>query len=192
MPPKPVPESTFTKVMDATLQVLTEYGYADTTVERISSVSGCAKTTIYRWWTSKAAIVLDLFKREVVATFQIPDTGDVEGDLVAFLHCLKGQLVGSVLGKAMAALSVEARDDPVMHETLCTRFQAFHRDPLRHILERASDNGKLPAGLDLETVVDLIVGPMLYRLQVIHEPIPDGYPENIVRSMLEGVLVNKR
>ncbi|CAM5684673.1 hypothetical protein SRIMM317S_03433 [Streptomyces rimosus subsp. rimosus] len=69
-------------IYDAALALVGEVGYNKLTIEGIAARAGVGKQTIYRWWPSKAAVLLDAFTQDVEGyEAGMPDTGDLAADL---------------------------------------------------------------------------------------------------------------
>jgi AcrR family transcriptional regulator len=64
-------------ILDATRELIVEVGYDSMSIEGIAGRAGVGKQTIYRWWPSKAALVLDMWTPEVEEQLGFPDTGDL-------------------------------------------------------------------------------------------------------------------
>jgi AcrR family transcriptional regulator len=74
-------------IIDAAVELLAEHGFAGTTVEAIAARSGAAKTTIYRHWPDKRAVLLAAIEA-IVPSATAPDSGSLRGDLIGFAHDL--------------------------------------------------------------------------------------------------------
>ncbi|MFF5292114.1 TetR/AcrR family transcriptional regulator [Paractinoplanes globisporus] len=162
-------------VLQAADDLLVEHGFARLTVEAIAQKAGVAKQTIYRWWPSKTDILLDAFLTDAAEELAPPDTGDLAADVRAHLTAVARFLTESDAGAVFRALTAESLHDP----RLATRLRAEHltaqraRDRLP--LERAVARGDLPAGTDLDILVDRLVGPLYYRALVTGEEITADY-----------------
>lgn len=148
-------------VREATLALVAEVGIGETTVDAISERSGVAKTTIYRHWSGKPAIVLDALS-SVLAPPPDPDTGSVRHDLVALLVGFVDGLSRGPLAPLLTSMMEAAERDPEVarlhRDEAATRHQV-----LRDAVVRGIDRGELPAGTDADAVVALVVGPVVYR-----------------------------
>ena len=59
-------------ILEATRELIVEVGYDGMSIEGIAGRAGVGKQTIYRWWPSKAALVLDMWSPEVRGTTRLP------------------------------------------------------------------------------------------------------------------------
>jgi AcrR family transcriptional regulator len=157
-------------ILDAAVAELQERGYAALTIEGIASRAGVGKQTIYRWWSSKADVVLDALLDLASTRITVPDKGSLAEDLIAFLRAtfrqrgqrpvLIGLMAQAILDEGFA---VQFRD----------RFLFSRRAALRTILQRAVERGEVAAELDLELLIDVVYGVLWYRLLLDHAPLTE-------------------
>jgi AcrR family transcriptional regulator len=175
-------------VLAATLRLLEESGYGGITIEKVAARSGVAKSTIYRWWDSRAVLVMDAYQQAVDRRMPEPDTGDVAADLTTFLTGLYRVTEHPVRVRVLRGLMAEAQLNPDFEDA----FRSFvrHRQAVvEGILRRAVDRGDLPAGIDIGHAVDLIFGPFWYRLLVGHRPLDSAEAPRHVADLLHGLML---
>ncbi|MBL7255631.1 TetR/AcrR family transcriptional regulator [Paractinoplanes lichenicola] len=143
-------------------ELLNEVGYHRVTMERIAERSGVAKMTLYRWWPNKAAIVTDAVRGKL-APAELPDTGSLEGDLLAQLEALLGALTrygdASVVAGAMSSRGEAGRAD--LRDILHPWFEG-----LVTILERRGD-----PSLPVTLIAQSWVGYVVYRVVFLQEEV---------------------
>jgi AcrR family transcriptional regulator len=174
-------------ILDAALALCREQGYANLTIEAIAARAGVGKQTIYRWWPSKGAVVLDAFGRVSAAANPLRDTADIVADMRAFVTKLAAMLADEDIGPHLGALICEAQHDPVVRNALLER----HFDPFRAVLtERirtAQSAGQLPDQLDIDALNDLIFGA-LYPRHLLHTgPLDRRYARFVVDTVFAGI-----
>jgi AcrR family transcriptional regulator len=172
-------------ILEATLALLGETGFAGMTVDAVAARAGVSKATIYRRWASKEALVLDAW-RECVEYPALPDTGSLRGDLEVLAESLR-QSAGkatmrTVLPQMLAAARVD-REVAVAYE----RFVTERRAPMGEVLRRAQARGELAPDADLELIHDLIVGPVFYRVLVSGAPVNAATIDAVVELVLRAV-----
>jgi len=165
---------------------LQECGYGAVTIEGVAARSGVAKTTIYRWWTSKADLVMEAYGQFIAERMPQPDTGSITADLTAFVTELYRVADYPLRVKALSGLMAEAQLDPTFGEAF-RRWVQSRRDIVAAMLTRATDRGELPTGLDQDRVVDLVFGPFWYRLLVGHAPLDPAQASVHVDEVLNGL-----
>lgn len=138
------------------------------TVDAIAAEAGVGKQTIYRWWRSKYAVLLEALADRAAVDVPTPDTGRLRGDLVAYLtDTFHG--AAHVAG-ALRALMADAQRDPQTAEML-GEYTRSRRATLRSLLRRGVDRGELTADADLDLLVDQAYGVLWYRLLLGHAPL---------------------
>ncbi|GAA1823548.1 TetR/AcrR family transcriptional regulator [Agromyces salentinus] len=159
-------------VLEAAMALCRETGFAGLTIEAIAERAGVSKKTIYRWWPSKGAVLLEAVFDAAASIAPHGDTGDLARDMTA-------QMMGVVAlltpqdASPVAAIIVEAQRDAAIADAL--REQVIEPN-IAHFEERmrsAQRAGEIPEDADLGAALDLFYGPIYHRL-VFHLGLPDG------------------
>jgi AcrR family transcriptional regulator len=151
-------------ILTAAVELTAEVGYAGLTIEGIAARSGTGKQTIYRWWPSKADVLLDALATKAQLHIPVPDEGDYEADLRRFLGDTFELGSRPQVVDLLRALMAEAQINEDFGERFREEFLRQRREALGEILTRASARGDLPAGLPPETVTDIVFGTLWYRI----------------------------
>lgn len=170
-------------VLNAADDLLAEKGFAGVTMEGIAARAGVAKQTIYRWWKTKTAVLLDALLQDAAEDMPGPD-GDLVRDLRAYLTWLGAFLTDSDPGAVFRALLAHAQHDPAFAAEFRTRYLDEQRRRDRLPLERAADRGDLPAGFDVAAETDRLVGPLYHRALVTGDPIDTAFVDGIVDAFV--------
>lgn len=172
-------------VLSATLELFAADGFSELTIEGVAERAGVAKTTIYRWWPSKVALLLEAISvvRQQAAT---PDTGSVRADAVAHLQQFIDLHTDPRVVRMLAELLAEAARSPDLGESRAS-FTAAQRKPLRQALERGVARGELPADLDYELAMDLLLAPIVNRALATGGALAPQLAERIVDCVLDGL-----
>jgi len=173
-------------ILSASYELLLENGFGSVTVEKIAERAGVSKATIYKWWTNKAAVVMDGFLSAAAARLPVPDTGSVFNDILIHATSL-ARFLTSREGKIIKELIGEGQFDSGLAEAYRTRYFHPRRLEAKHLMERGVQRGELRENLDLDLSIDLIYGPIFYRLLVIGENLDDVYVENLVKYSFTGI-----
>ncbi len=147
-------------VIRAALEVLLEDGVARFTIDAVVARSGVAKTTVYRWWPNRQALLLDAIHAQLTGS-ATPNTGDTRADLATYLAPYATSAQDSPASRLMPDLCAAARHDPELAE-LRDVLLAEKRQPVITILELARARGEIAADADLEQLATLIIGPLAY------------------------------
>jgi AcrR family transcriptional regulator len=152
-------------ILDSTLALLGELGFERMSIEAIAAHAGVGKTTIYRRWKTKEDLVADALS-SVKATPVVPDTGDLRADVTILAEAF-ATAVRDPLGRRVITLIIDTlTNNPALAELYWERFGALKNDALRTVLLRACERGQLREDANLDVILDLISGYVLYQLLV--------------------------
>jgi AcrR family transcriptional regulator len=181
-PGRPRSSATHAAILTAVADLLAEGGYPAVSIEAVANRAGVGKQTIYRWWPGKPELILEHLIG-VAATLPSPDTGRLIDDLRVYLGatCL-GWTVGGA-GPVVAALMAEAQVDARFASLFYHELIAGRRGALRNLLARAQARGDLASGRDIDLLLDLIYGPLWYRLLLQHAPLDDAFIEQLLAAL---------
>ena len=140
-------------ILEAAKAVLAESGHAGFSIEAVARRARAGKPTIYRWWPSRAALLLDVYQRQ--KQFAYPDTGRIESDIVAFLTNLLANWRDTVTGPVFRSIIAEAQSDGSAAEALAA-YAASRRIETGRMVERAVARGEVAAGVDPAIIADLV------------------------------------
>lgn len=171
-------------VIEATFELLYETGAGGFSVDEVARRSGVAKTTIYRHWPSREALVIDACS-QIASEQVIPDTGSLDGDLTAILTFIADQLQTANWAAVLPSIVDLAEREPRFAD-VHRAIQHGHAAPLREVLQRAIDAGQLSPEADLPTIVAGLLGPLFYRRWFSREAIDARFIATIVERALAG------
>jgi AcrR family transcriptional regulator len=161
-------------VFAATLSTVHELGYTHATVDRIAAAAGVAKTTIYRRWPSKGALITACL---VDAFGTLPLTGvDREEDMASAIRFGAAKIGEPGIAAAFAGVFTDAINDPELRLILSTRLQ----DPYRLALQEALGE---PENRVL-FFIDVVIGTLLHRMGMTGEPMVDADVDSLVEMIL--------
>lgn len=173
-------------ILCATLQLLKAKPLRDISIEEIARKAGVGKATIYKWWPSKAYVALDAFLRKMNRMVPNPDTGSVEADLKKQIHYLASFYTSST-GRIFGQFLAEAQSDREFARLLRERFMKPRREIAGVIFDRAVKRGEVDPSLDRDLVLDLIYGPVLYRLLIVQSPFGRKRVAALVSTLFQGL-----
>ena len=171
-------------VLGATFDLLTESGVGGVSVDEVSRRSGVAKTTIYRHWATRSALILDACSR-ISAEQEVPDTGDFESDVTALLTGLAALLATARWSAVVPSIIDAAERDPDLAH-IHSRIQMGHTAPLHAVIARAVGQGDIPTSTDPSDMIAALVGPLFYRRWFSREPLDDEFVRSIVRTAINA------
>ncbi|MGW5868733.1 TetR/AcrR family transcriptional regulator [Streptomyces sp. NPDC055239] len=155
--------------LDAALDLCGEQGYGAVTVEAIASRAGVSNKTIYRWWSSKGEVVLEALDDAADPATDFPDTGDLRKDLLAQMEVLLRGLFGDPrFGRALTGFIADTHHNPELAHGLKSVLFQPRVDAARSRLAKGREAGDLRPDADLELAMELLYGPLYYRL-LLHQ-----------------------
>lgn len=173
-------------VLRASAEILEERGYGRMTIEGVAARSGVAKSTIYRWWRSRAELAMDAYAEAVARRMPEPDTGAVETDLVEFVTELYRVTEFPVRAQALRGMMAEAQLDPEFARHF-REWVGTRRAVVAGILARGVDRGELAADIDLDRATDHLFGLFWYRLLVEHSAVRPDQAAGDIAQLLTGL-----
>lgn len=177
-------------ILKSTALLLERDGYKALTIEGIAAHAGVGKQTIYRWWNSKAELVLEASIAAGDERIPNPDTGSVTMDIQAILLPIFKLNETFRKGNALAnkTLMAEAQLDPEFLKTYA-QLHLHWRKPLRSIFEQAKARAELDQHADVEALIDALLGATWYRLLLEHAPLDKDFADSLIKIVLEGTQV---
>jgi AcrR family transcriptional regulator len=179
-PGRPRSEESRAAILSATVDLVADQGFAALTVEGIAARAGVGKQTIYRWWPTKADVLLDAIATKADLFVPLDDHGSYPADLRAFLTDSFALGRRPVVVAMLQALMAQAQTDPEFKVRFRSGFLEQRRAALRSIVARAGDRGDLPAGPRRETVLDMVFGVIWYRVLTSSDPVDDALVDELV------------
>jgi AcrR family transcriptional regulator len=155
------------EILQATLDVLAEVGYDRLTMDAVAHAAKASKATLYRRWSSKAALVIDAVLAHK-GPMTAPDTGSLRQDLIE-MHCGLGGITDpkplAILGSIATAMSL----DPEFAEAYRRDFVGPKVAAGRAVFERARARGEVREDLDLGLIGPALAGMVLHRIFLLGE-----------------------
>lgn len=186
---RPRSEETRKLILNTAYQLLLEQGFKSVTVESIALKSGVSKTTIYKWWPNKAAVVLDGFFDATEILLQVPNTGSAKEDLFIQVNNLATFFTSSK-GRIIAELIAEGQFDANVAAEYQKRYFTPRRLITRSIMERGIEKGQMKSDINIELLIDIIYAPIFYRLLITGDKIDTDYINNVLEQALKGVFLD--
>ncbi len=170
-------------VLAQTYELLSAGGIGGVSIDEVSRRSGVSKTTIYRHWPSRAALLVEACST-IGSAPPVPDTGSFGGDLVALTEALAEQLRSARWAAVLPSIVDAAEREPELagiHAELHARLMA----PFGVVTERARARGELAADdRGPADVTAAVAGPLFYRRWFSREPLDAAFVARVVEDAL--------
>jgi AcrR family transcriptional regulator len=173
-------------ILDASISMVSELGYDNISIEAIARRAGVSKQTIYRWWPSKGAVILEAATRSIDAAVAFPDTGDIVADLRTQLTEIVEVVTTTGFGAAYRGLMAAGQSDPDLLRDVFDQLTEINSAGFTARTTLAIRRGEIRAEADLQTLRDLLYGVIEYR--TLHAmPIEPGYIDSVLETVFQGV-----
>jgi AcrR family transcriptional regulator len=170
-------------ILDATLEILNDKGYAGLTIDGVAAKTGVGRPTIYRRWRSKPALVIAALTA-APSLSPAPDTGALRDDLLAFQRDQVVLMDRPESRRITAGLVADLVDDPELAEAYLGDYVELRQKSVSQALQRGIERGELRADADESLIYDLLIGPLFLRSVVRGEPLGPKIAEQIVDLVL--------
>ena len=197
---RPRSEAVERAIIEGVMKLLEEgVPLAELSIERIARTAGVGKATIYRRWSGKEELFVDVVRTAEPPDPELPGTS-LRDDLVAFLEQMRRRGLMTRSSALLRSVFAQVKSSPKLWDAYHTSVVEPRRRKQVELLRRAQDNGELRADIDAELMNDLFIGPMLMRTVMRADTVlradgdlPEGLSERIVDAVLEGLRpVNSR
>lgn len=166
LPPDPSRRNEHSRraILEASLALVGELGYDNVSIEAIAKRAGCGKQTIYRWWPSKGAVVLDAATESLNPVVVFPDTGDIVTDLREQLMGILDLIASTSFGAAYRGVIAAGQSDPSLLRAVFDRIIEPNITGFSERAALAQQRGEMRPDADVATLRDVLYGVIEYRL----------------------------
>jgi AcrR family transcriptional regulator len=173
-------------ILSTTLELIAEVGIHEFRTEDVAARAGVGKGAIYRRYRSKDDLVTAAVAALVSEEIAIPDTGSTRGDLLVLMQEAVELYCGSLAGRLMPNLVGAMAQKPELARSVRESFLTGRRAALAAVLERGVERGDLRPDLDVELALDVLGGPLFYRLLITGGPLDEQLAEGVADLIIRG------
>jgi AcrR family transcriptional regulator len=189
-PGRPRSEEARLAILRSALRLLGQNGFSDLTIEDVAAHANVGKTTVYRWWPNKAALIADAFASSTTQKLHFPDTGSVCTDmsqqmrqLVKVFRSRRGRIVSAILGGGQS--------DRELIAAFRKRFLWPRRREAYATLQRGIRRGELEKNVDKDLLLDSLYGPIYMRFLIRHFQLTPDFTDRLCELVLAGARPKK-
>ncbi|BAC91111.1 TetR/AcrR family transcriptional regulator [Gloeobacter violaceus] len=176
-------------ILNATWTLLKTTTLRDLSIEAIAHESGVGKATIYRWWPSKAAVAIDAFLENVLLVTPYPEglsaTEAIARQMASLVQAWSGEY-----GRILAQVIAEGQADPEALNNYRARYLNHRRAEAKAVIQRGIKDGEFAPDLDPDLAIDILYGPIYYRLLVGHLPLDQRFATELSQWALQALRGN--
>jgi AcrR family transcriptional regulator len=166
----------------ALIEELAAVGYGRLSIEAVARRAGVGKTAVYRRWDSKLEMVLEIVADVAEQSLPLPDTGSLRGDVEVLLRIVARALSHPLASQIIPDLLAEAARNKQLGEALSQALLSNQRTVVTDVIGRAVGRGELPTSVDPDVAVDLVLGPLYWRMAIARTPQPKEYLTHLAAS----------
>ena len=175
-------------ILAAAEAVLLEGGLGGFSIEAVARRARAGKPTIYRWWPSQAALLLDVYHSRKQVNFIFPDTGNLRDDLRAYLSGLLTTWREGTSGEVFRCVVAKAQADPDALAAL-SAYMAERRRQSGGIVEKAKARGEVRPDVRPELVAEILSSFAWGRLLTERLDVPEAEIDAVIDSVVNGIAV---
>lgn len=154
-------------------------------MEGIADLAKVGKPTLYKWWPTKAALVMALFHERLGAPPEPISGKTAEATIRAIMHRVV-RAFNSMFGKVLADLIAEGQHDPAILQELYQNHLKLRREIVVAAVDHGKETGEFLHGVDSDLLVDALFGPIYYRLLIKSAPLTEAYVDRLLEQELLG------
>jgi len=179
---RPRDENVHRAILDAARDLIRDEGYASFSIEGVAARAGVAKQSIYRRWSSKGALLVDLYmdgldRLEPTLGRGFPD------DLLAVLQQTTKRVQDPTYANILKSVVVEAQSDSDMRKLVLKKIVEPRREAAKTLITNAIAAGELPSTLDAEMIVDFVFGAVWFNLLLGDANLTSQFARRIVKTI---------
>jgi AcrR family transcriptional regulator len=182
---RPRSEEARQAALAATVDLVLSHGVEGVTFDEVAARSGVAKTTLYRHFGTKQAMVAAA-AGSCFVEIATPDTGDLAEDLRTIFDRFKHVEEDRRLPDIMPALLTASGSDPELHALVASMHEERRR-PIRTALQLAQLRGEISRDLDLDIALALLIGPFVLRRMIDRAEVTPEFRDAVLESVVAGL-----
>jgi AcrR family transcriptional regulator len=176
-------------ILGSAAELVSQVGYRKLSIEAIAARAGVGKQTIYRWWPSKGAVVLDAFMllQEDAGAMELPESDDLAADLALLLRGTVAGLVDPRFDGPYRALATEMQHDEALAQDVLDRLLGPLLEATRQRVVRGQAAGQIDPAVDPAVAVELLFGPPFHRWLLRTGPLDDAYADALAAHVTRAL-----
>lgn len=182
---RPRDEAVDSRILATTRQLFSVDGYQRMSVDAVAKAAGVTRPTIYLRWPSKAELVIAAIT-DLERPDALPLSGDARADLETIMRDLMVSFVDHGNAEIFGPLFAERHHEPALIEQFRARLLTPRRNSLAQVLRNGMDTGQVPVGVDVDAVVNALVGALYARI-VTGDPVPHDFSDRVVDTVWSGI-----
>jgi AcrR family transcriptional regulator len=184
---RPRSETSRASILDAAYSFLRDLPVASISLLHIARKARVSSATVYRWWSTKEALLLDAFLNKADRAMVLQDEGAPLERLREYILQV-GRFFTGESGIVAARLLTAIQDNPILRKEFMERVYSPREKEIRAVVKEAIRLRQLPAAMEVSVFLDLIIGPLLARLLIRHEQIDEAFVISVFDQVVAGTM----
>jgi AcrR family transcriptional regulator len=184
---RPRSEASRAAILDAAYSFLLDRAVASISLLHIARKAGVSTATVYRWWSTKEALLLDAFLNKADREVVLKSNGAPLERLKEYILQV-GRFFTGKNGIVAVRLLTAIQDNAMLRKEFMERVYSPREKAFRKTVQEAIEQRQLPAATEVASFLDTIFGPLLSRLLIRHEQIDEGFVISVFDRVVAGTL----
>lgn len=185
-PGRPRSDEARQAILTSTLALLQAEGFEKLSIEGIAEHAGVSKATVYRWWPNKGALVIEAFLDRIQPELNFPKNASVREAIHQQMRRLT-RLMRGEFGNMLAVIIGAGQSQPEMVEAIQKYWMAPRRHEARKLVTEAQRRGEIRSDISPDTILDILYGPLYFRLLIGHGPVDCHFADAIFNIAESGI-----
>jgi AcrR family transcriptional regulator len=182
---RPRSVETETAILQSAYRIMASQGLACASIDAVARESGVSKMTIYKWWPSREALLIDAFLRQAATMLPLSEKGDALARITrhasAYVEALNGDF-----GKVQLAVIAECIAGTGSAKMFCDRYLGLRREIAHKIIRSGQRDGSIAVLEAAGDLYDRIYGTLFYQYVFGFRLLTKGYARKLVSKVLSG------
>jgi AcrR family transcriptional regulator len=187
---RPRSEAAKLAIIKAARELLAEGGPGAVTMEAVATRAGVGKPTVYRWWPDRHAVAMAALMDSESTHTPAASKRSALAALREQLHAIARRFVSNT-GRHIASMIAASDTSSELSKAFRNHFVLARRAEGKTLLERAIEQKELRPNVDIEVTLDLLYGPLFFRLLIGHAPLDEPFTDQLLDELLKGMSPKK-
>jgi AcrR family transcriptional regulator len=187
---RPRSEGSRISILETAYSFLRSKPVAGISTIHIARKAGVSSATVYRWWPTKEALLLDAFLHQANHEVVLQPEGSPLERLKDYVRQI-GRFFTGENGIVVARLLTAIQDNGILRKEFLERVYSPRDKEIRALVKEAIQKRQLPPGTEVSPFLDTIIGPLLTRLLIRHEQIDEEFVISVFDWVVAGTIAQK-
>ena len=184
---RPRSQASRAAILEAAYSFLQDRPVASISTLHIARKAGVSTATVYRWWSTKEALLLDAFLSKIDSELLLRSDGNPLERIKEYI-LQEGRFFTGESGIVAARLLTAIQDNPILRKEFLERVYSPRDKEIRAVVKEAIRLRQLPAAMEVSVFLDSIIGPLLARLLIHHQQIDEAFVISVFDRVVAGTI----